>query len=111
MARSQVADLLDLPYVEYVECRALMHAWEEIPNDGLVPRKWVSTRSTAILLFRCTRCGTKRYDIWSRVTGDLVDRAYRTPEGYSLPKGKGRKVLVRKAYLQMLDRPSTNGKG
>jgi hypothetical protein len=38
--------------------------------------------------------------VWSSVTGDLVDRAYRTPEGYSLPKGEGAKVLVRREYLR-----------
>jgi hypothetical protein len=93
---SSVADL----HYTYVQCRALLHAWEELPYDGEAPHRWRNaTRSTAVLLFRCTRCGTKRYDVWSRVTGDLVERAYRTPEGYSLPKGKGRKVLVRKEYL------------
>jgi hypothetical protein len=100
------ADLTELTG-EWVACRTLLHAWEEIPLDAGGPREVHATRSVAILLFRCTRCGTKRYDAWSRVTGDLVHRAYRTPEGYSLPKGRGRKVLVRKEYLR---RQSTNGK-
>lgn len=98
-----VADLT----LEYVECRALLHAWEDLPYDGEAPPFWRLTRSVVILLFRCTRCGTKRYDVWSRVTGDLVDRVYRTPEGYSLPKGRGRKVLVRKEYLKRIH---SNGK-
>jgi hypothetical protein len=94
------SSVTDLNYT-YVQCRALLHAWDELPYDGAAPTRWRnSTRSTAILLFRCIRCGTKRYDVWSRVTGDLIERAYRTPEGYSLPKGKGRKVLVRKEYLR-----------
>ena len=100
--------LAELEYDEYVECRALLHAWEDIPLDDDGPRKWKNTRSTLILCFRCERCGTKRYDIWSRVTGDLVDRAYRTVEGYSLPKGMGRKVLVRKEYIVRIH--GTNGK-
>ncbi len=91
---------------EYIECRALLHAWEEIPYDGNAPYRWrAATRSTIVLQFRCLRCSTNRYDVWSRVTGDLVERAYRTPNGYSLPKGKGRKVLVRKEYLNRLERP------
>jgi len=95
-----MATSLDQLKPQWVECRALLHSWEEIPYDGEAPHRWrKATRSTAILLFRCTRCGTKRYDVWSRVTGDLIERAYRTPEGYSLPKGRGRKVLVRKEYL------------
>jgi hypothetical protein len=86
---------------QWIECRTLLHAWEQIPNDGEAPARWrTATRSTTILLFRCLRCGTKRYDVWSNVTGDLVERAYRTPEGYSLPKGLGAKVLVRKEYLR-----------
>jgi len=93
-------------YAEWIECRALLHAWEEVPYDGLAPQRWrAATRSTAVLEFRCTRCGTKRYDVWSRVTGDLVERTYHTPEGYALPKGAGRKVLVRKEYLRRLQRP------
>lgn len=103
-------DVAGLPPV-YIECRALLHAWDELPYDGEAPYRWrAATRSTVVLLFRCERCGTKRYDVWSKVTGDLVERAYRTPEGYALPKGKGRKVLVRKAYLNRIERPSSNGK-
>jgi hypothetical protein len=106
-----MADDLAALDIVYVECRALLHAWEELPYDGEAPHRWrTATRSTVVLLFRCWRCGTKRYDVWSRVTGDLVERAYRTPEGYSLPKGKGRKVLVRRAYLGRINRPSPNGK-
>lgn len=86
---------------QWIECRALLHAWEQIPYDGAAPRRWrTATRSTTILLFRCLRCGTLRYDVWSNVTGDLIERAYRTPEGYSLPQGHGAKVLVRKEYLR-----------
>lgn len=104
------SDLAHLDTV-YIECRALLHAWDELPYDGAAPARWRhATRSTAVLLFRCERCGTKRYDVWSRVTGDLVERTYHTPEGYALPKGKGRKVLVRKAYLNRINRPSSNGK-
>jgi hypothetical protein len=85
---------------EYVECRTLLHAWDEISYDGQAPVRWrTATRSTVVLQFRCIRCGTIRYDVWSKVTGDLIERTYHTPEGYALPKGKGRKVLVRKEYL------------
>ena len=98
--------LTDLPF-EYVQCRLLIHAWDEIPMDDLGPKKWrYSQRSTAIFLFRCVRCGTKRYDVYSRVTGDLIDRAYRAPEGYALPKGRGRKVLVRKEYIRRGVKPT-----
>jgi hypothetical protein len=88
---------------EYVQCRALLHAWEDIPYDGNAPRRWtLITKHRTILQFRCTRCKTLRYDIWSDTTGALIQRIYRTPEGYALPKGRGRKVLVRREYLRRL---------
>jgi len=83
-----------------------MHAWDEIPYDGQAPVRWRKvSRGFTVLQFRCERCGTLRYDVWSNVTGDLIERAYRTPEGYALPKGHGRKVLVRKEYLNRFIRP------
>ena len=86
---------------QWIECRTLLHAWEQLPYDGGAPKRWAhATRSTTVLEFRCLRCGTLRYDVWSNVTGDLVERAYRTPEGYSLPEGAGAKVLVRREYLR-----------
>jgi hypothetical protein len=86
---------------QWIECRTLLHAWENVPYNGEAPRRWrTATRSTTIMQFRCLRCGTIRYDVWSNVTGDLVERAYRTPEGYALPKGEGAKVLVRREYLR-----------
>jgi hypothetical protein len=91
---------------EYIQCRALLHAWDEIPYDGQAPHRWrTATRSTTILEFRCERCSTLRYDVWSNVTGDLVERAYRIPAEYGLPKGHGKKVLVRKEYLNRFIRP------
>jgi hypothetical protein len=99
---------------EYVQCRALLHAWDDIPYDGGAPRRWqVITKNRTILQFRCTRCGTLRYDVWSDTTGALIERAYRTPEGYALPKGRGRKVLVRREYLARLhsNRQSASRKG
>jgi hypothetical protein len=91
---------------EFVQCRALLHAWDDIPYDGGAPKRWrVARRHVNVLQFRCLRCGTIRYDVWSKVTGELVERVYRTPEGYALPKGRGRKVLVRKEYMARLHAP------
>jgi hypothetical protein len=88
----------------YVYCRALLHAWDEIPYDGNAPTHWRSNlRSVSIVQLRCTRCGTQRYDIWSNITGEVIERKYATPEGYSLPKGEGRKVLIRREYLSRRD--------
>ena len=35
------------------------------------------------MLLRCDNCGTERHDIFSRTTGDLLQRWYEHPEGYS----------------------------
>ena len=90
-----------------VECRALLHAWDEIPYDGNAPSRWrPNTRSTEILLFRCLRnCGVHRYDVWSNVTGELIERIYRYPDNYKVGKGRARKVLVRREYLERFLRP------
>jgi hypothetical protein len=105
MARiSEVATIMSLDSA-YIECRALSHSWEEIPYDGGGPAFWKQTKSNTLLLFRCTRCSMRRYDTWSGVTGDLVDRAYRQPDNYSLPKGYGKKHFVRRAYLEGFNRP------
>lgn len=84
---------------EYVGCR-LNHLWKEVEYDGLGPLTWRPTRSVVTLLFKCPRCKMKRYEAWSAVTGDCVNRVYRQPPDYSLEKGEGRKVLVRKEYLR-----------
>jgi hypothetical protein len=95
---------------EWVYCRTMLHAWDEIPYDGEAPFRWRNaSRGTTIIEVRCVRCGTLRYDVWSNVTGDLLERTYHTPEGYSLPRAEGRKVLMRKEYLRRR-KQSANGR-
>lgn len=64
---------------EYVRCRKLGHAWEEIGWQKMGAR-----RVHHGLVIRCTRCATERFDIYDTV-GWLDDRRYRYPEGYKKP--------------------------
>jgi hypothetical protein len=94
----------------YLDCRTIAHMWYEIEYDEGGVRHLTPTRSVVVLTFRCQRCTMRRYDVWSKVTGDLVHRSYRQPAEYHLPKGQGRRVLMRKEYLRRRSTP-TNGRG
>jgi hypothetical protein len=76
---------------EYVRCRTLLHSWEETDEaDGIVLQvAFTGSRSVERINFKCTRCDALRLEGWSRVTGDLLWRAYRLPEGYRLTKNAG----------------------
>src|SRR5277367_3035779 len=60
-----------------VICRTIMHAWDEIPDDGTwEPKDFKRTKSTRFVAFRCERCTTLRREFWSAITGDLLGRNY-----------------------------------
>jgi hypothetical protein len=61
----------------FITCRTLRHAWDPIaPGDR---RPLFGTLAT----LRCDRCGTIRYDKFSRITGDrLGNPQYVYPDGY-----------------------------
>lgn len=67
---------------DFIRCRAIGHAWFETPDD----RAWSDMRVWRhCLVLRCERCGMERYDgIDAR--GEVGQRAYKRPEGYSYPK-------------------------
>lgn len=71
---------------EYVTCRTIGHRWDTIPFDGKGPQWARNVRSVETLLFRCVGCRGKRYDQWSKATGDLIDRSYDMPDGYALTR-------------------------
>lgn len=64
--------------LEYIACRGpIRHRWDIIPSSP-AQRPGFGT----LVLLRCESCGTLRYDIFSRVTGDLLTRWYDYPDGY-----------------------------
>jgi hypothetical protein len=90
---------------EYIACQTLLHAWDPIPDDGLLLTDYNGVPGAKRKLFRCERCTTKRLDIWSRVTGALVARTYDYPQDYSLQigelaEGQTRRMLARLEYLK-----------
>ena len=60
---------------DYVVCRTLGHAWDEIPAEAPAPygEPW---------WLRCVRCTTVRMDYVTRSTGELLGRRYAYPDGY-----------------------------
>jgi hypothetical protein len=60
---------------DYVMCRTIGHAWEEIPAERPAPYGdpwWL----------RCVRCTTVRMDFVTRSTGELLGRQYGYPDDY-----------------------------
>lgn len=86
---------------EYVECRAIGHAWEPTQatrRPGFVSYMWM----------QCTRCETIRKDVID-MNGRVTARWYKQPHGYRNPgyaRGDHRKVLVTR-----VTRPSGKMKG
>jgi hypothetical protein len=74
---------------DFVICRTLLHSWDEIPDDGGRLKEYRTNKTTARMLFRCTRCGTCRYEVWNILTGDLVSRSYDYVEDYQADPGSG----------------------
>lgn len=68
-----------------VKCDTLGHAWEETQDST-----WRSEMGVPLtLLCQRTDCGRQRWDVVDPVTGDLVSRRYKKPDGYTpYPKGE-----------------------
>ena len=102
---------------EFVQCRTLGHSWEPIPYDGEGLSFYRTSQSVVNLLFRCTLCRMKRYETWSKVTGDLVDnRKYVQPDGYALTKRANatrknmRKESLQRGLLYLAEQPPVRSK-
>ena len=94
---TRLSDLEDT----FIECRGpLRHSWERIPDDGGINRSYKESRTVARIAKRCTRCGTERYEAWSRVTLEILFVNYRHPQGYKVTQGKVKPWDVRKEYLR-----------
>lgn len=79
MARRPSGDQFTVNYA-YSACRGpIRHRWDLVVAS-------MDQRPTfgTLALFRCETCGTERHDIFSRTTGELIQRWYDYPDGYSL---------------------------
>jgi hypothetical protein len=80
MARRRNANLTN--FYPYTRCKVLRHAFEPVgPIPG--PRPRVSFG--VLVTFRCEHCDGIRFDVVSRLTGDLLWRTYAMAEDYKTP--------------------------
>jgi hypothetical protein len=78
---------------DYVMCRTLGHAWEEVPAERPAPYGdpwWL----------RCVRCTMLRMDYVTRSTGELLGRRYEAPDGYKWAEEDA--APTRQDYRRML---------
>jgi hypothetical protein len=68
---------MTLTRYRFVECRAIVHSWEQQEDD----RTW--KQFGVAMQFRCTRCASIRRDVVSTVSGELLYRSYDKPSDYS----------------------------
>jgi len=81
--------LRDLPD-EFLACRDLRHAWEEL---GYFRERGSGRGGGPIIRkLRCLRCGTLRRDILSNSFAEKTTHYYGHPEGYRL-EGMGRAAI------------------
>jgi hypothetical protein len=90
---------------EFVRCRTIGHAWDEIPP---VVEVWRDTGGMAALTLRCVRCGSMRHDLVSMSTGNVYGRKYDYEAGYNvarderLTKQEYRLVMMRRGKRKKL---------
>lgn len=65
-------------FYPYVKCKVLRHQFDAV---GPIPGGRRNTFGT-LITFRCDHCGTYRFDVVSRLTGDLLTRSYDHPDDY-----------------------------
>jgi hypothetical protein len=87
----------------FVECRVMRHRWDRIQDDGGVRRDYVESKTVARVCKRCERCGTIRYEAWSRLTGEILFVNYKYPQQYSVSGSHVKPWEVRMEYLDRLD--------
>lgn len=95
----------------YLYCRTFQHSWTDV--TGIVPGPEMIYLHGRQIVLRCERCRTVRSDIYSPASGDLMDRHYRYPEGYSLGKWDGEGTLrmaMRVEYMTRKDRMDRKNK-
>lgn len=73
---------------EFLFCRTVLHAWEESVADDL-EKPGDGWRFS----LKCMRCETRRHDVISYTTGELVRRTYDYPDGYKLDETVTRSEL------------------
>jgi hypothetical protein len=97
---------------EFVVCRTLGHSWDDNPNGEVDSDLFKA--ATGVLLLRCTRCTTERFDY---IGNDMqvFQRYYRYPLDYKTIPGEAtrpamRSELFRRSLLIKSARKRRNGR-
>lgn len=96
MARTSDWDFKDIDD-GIIICRTLGHSWDENPNAEIES----AFSGSFVLALRCTRCTTERFD-FAGVTGKLIYRYYRYPDGYHthrIPRDAFRGEMIHRSLL------------
>lgn len=102
MTKEQRAELakalrqLDRLSIDYLTCRLFGHAWFPIPPD----REPLFGR---LIVLECSRCHSKRDDIFDVAWGKVLVRTYRYAEGYQLQRNKDHVAISRDAVRKLWD--------
>lgn len=99
----KVRDLQEI----YVKCRVRRHLWDDIQDDGGINRAYKESPAVARFAQRCTRCTTRRYEAWNKLTGEILFVQYVYPVGYSLAGNDPettRPWNIRKEYMDRIAR-------
>lgn len=82
----------------FVVCRAIGHAWYEVPDDA----QWSTRRVWRHrMVLQCERCDMRRFD-GVDAFGNVGHRHYEPPNGYSYPKDN---VPTRADFRLMMVKP------
>lgn len=98
--RGDVQEYLSGAKVAWVQCRTKGH------NMADHDVKENMEDNAFVVIYRCTRCYTKRDEVVHSVTGEVLSsKYYNHPDGYLLPKGTGRldaegRGLIRVTHLR-----------
>lgn len=80
MLMAYYEELMSYP-MHFLWCRAYSHKWD--PYSGISEKVRSAYHFTSL---RCTSCHGHRFD-WEDAFGNVFDRDYDMPEGYSLSGG------------------------
>lgn len=65
-------------YGRFGDCHLFGHAWDYTNST------WASSLGGVPVTLLCQRCTTERRETWSQVSGEMMNRRYLYPKGYSL---------------------------
>lgn len=87
--KDPVAEALKKLDDDYFDCRDLRHAWKKL-GAFTMHNKIMSGQ--IIRTSQCIRCGTEKWDLWSRDGTVRYHSWYDYPEGYLIKVGLGQRI-------------------